>query len=239
MISACLESPLCPCDECLAGAEAKVAYVVEVPATVARSACERFHYSREMPSGVAHNFGVFEHLSLTGKRQLRYVGSLSFGFPSARISYLPSLKLGPRQLMDLRRIALSEHSRPVSQMMRSAVRLLRRKEPSLELLVSYADPKWGHTGYVYQASNWSYMGLSASGGPQAALVLGEEVHLRTLHHRYGTASVAWIRENVDPGAKAIPRVRKHLYMFAISRRARAAVASRSLPYPKEGDPSRW
>jgi hypothetical protein len=36
-----------------------------------------------------------------------------------------------------------------------AVRHIRRKHPSVEVLVSYADPSAGHSGGVYRAANWT------------------------------------------------------------------------------------
>ncbi len=33
--------------------------------------------------------------------------------------------------------------------------------PSRTFVVSYADTAWSHVGYVYQATNWLYTGLSA------------------------------------------------------------------------------
>ena len=34
--------------------------------------------------------------------------------------------------------------------------------PQRSFIVSYADTAWSHVGYVYQATNWLYTGLSAS-----------------------------------------------------------------------------
>ncbi len=41
-----------------------------------------------------------------------------------------------------------------------AVRLFRHDEPSVEALVSYADPNVGHEGFVYRAASWTYCGRS-------------------------------------------------------------------------------
>jgi hypothetical protein len=39
------------------------------------------------------------------------------------------------------------------------LRELRRKQPRV-ILVSYADSKEGHVGYVYQSTNWVYTGTT-------------------------------------------------------------------------------
>jgi hypothetical protein len=46
-----------------------------------------------------------------------------------------------------------------SQFISWCLRELRKKNPSM-ILVSYADGKQGHVGYVYQATNWIYTGSS-------------------------------------------------------------------------------
>lgn len=37
---------------------------------------------------------------------------------------------------------------------------LQRNRPDVELLVSYADPSWGHTGTIYRAGNWTGDGMT-------------------------------------------------------------------------------
>jgi len=54
--------------------------------------------------------------------------------------------------------------------------------PKIRLLVSYAGRKEGNYGYIYQATNWDYLGYFISEG--FWLVDGKECHLATLWYRY-------------------------------------------------------
>jgi len=54
-------------------------------------------------------------------------------------------------------------------------------------VVSYADQNWGHHGYIYQATNWMYTGMSSK--EKIIYVNGEETHRRTIFARYGTSSI--------------------------------------------------
>ena len=54
--------------------------------------------------------------------------------------------------------------------------------PHVRLLVSYAGRKEGNYGYIYQATNWEYLGYFVSEG--FWYVDGEERHLTTLWFRY-------------------------------------------------------
>jgi GNAT superfamily N-acetyltransferase len=45
-----------------------------------------------------------------------------------------------------------------SFMMSACIRLVRRDFPGLEALISFADPRFGHSGGLYRASNWTFVG---------------------------------------------------------------------------------
>lgn len=105
-----------------------------------------------------------------------------------------------------------------------------------EIIVSYADTAVGHVGYVYQASNFLYCGLSKAsffdpvikgyeGKHNATLSYG--LTMREVEQVYGKENVTWV-----------PRSRKHRYVYfnaptkrrkALRRKLRYEV----LPYPKD------
>lgn len=51
-------------------------------------------------------------------------------------------------------------------------------------VVSYADTAYGHSGIVYQATNWLYTGATKS-HDSLYLVDGEKLHPMTIRDRYG------------------------------------------------------
>lgn len=104
-----------------------------------------------------------------------------------------------------------------------------------EIVVSYADTGVGHVGYVYQACNFLYCGLSKDsfftpvikgleGKHEATLLYG--ITMRQLEEKYGKENVEWV-----------PRSRKHRYVyFAASGKRKKALRKKLryevLPYPK-------
>ena len=55
-------------------------------------------------------------------------------------------------------------------------------------LVSFADPYNGHNGYIYQATNWLYTGMSEKGGKNKTYIFDR----RNYHGK--TITVDWIKE---------------------------------------------
>lgn len=59
--------------------------------------------------------------------------------------------------------------------------------PSPQILISYADTEQSHIGYIYQALNWLYVGLSERGGVQSDVILnGQRLSPKAVHNRYGS-----------------------------------------------------
>lgn len=107
-----------------------------------------------------------------------------------------------------------------------------------EIVVSFADSSKGHVGYVYQAANFLYCGLSAKF--EDPVVRGYEgMHHATFAHgmtkaqveeRYGRENVKWVER---------PRKHRYVYLNARGRRRRKLMDElryEVLPYPK-GDAS--
>jgi hypothetical protein len=136
------------------------------------------------------------------------------------------------QIAEVTRIAFApRHVAPVSRVLAIVVRLLRRSNPGLELLVSYSDQRHGHDGRgVYGACGWTYLGETAR---EATLwIHRREVHARTVSSKYGTRDLAWLRANVDPEARRIDCPPKHRWALALSSRMRDRLIPLAQPYPK-------
>jgi hypothetical protein len=115
-------------------------------------AVSRWHYSKCLPTARSVKFGVWE--------QEKFIGVVIFGdgvSPSLGTGY----GLEQREVSELTRVALGDHQATVSKILSVTVRFLRKENPGLKLLVSYADPDRSHHGGIYQASNWIYQGQRA------------------------------------------------------------------------------
>jgi hypothetical protein len=109
------------------------------------------------------------------------------------------------------------------------LRSLRQLRPNV-ILVSYADSKMGHVGYVYQATNWIYTGTSAP---------FKDIHPEGYgDYRSVPNSVRGEKVNgkrgwaLDPNVPRIERSIKHRYVWFASTRDKELLSWPQLPYPK-------
>lgn len=89
-----------------------------------------------------------------------FKGVVIFGVGATR-SLVSPYGLKPIEGCELVRIALKDHSTTVSRITSIALKMLKRANKGLRLVVSFADPNVGHTGQIYKAGNWIYTGKSS------------------------------------------------------------------------------
>ena len=77
-----------------------------------------------------------------------------------------------------------------------------------EIIVSFAEIDQGHVGYVYQATNWIYTGLSAK--RTNWVVEGMDKHCQTIADKYTAEE---LRTTFGDKFKTVPRPRKHRYVY--------------------------
>lgn len=124
-----------------------------IPRNVAKEFVERIHYSRVLPSNVVYSFGLYEDREL--------IGVVTYGIPAS-----PSLVVGiageenRNRVLELNRLAI-EPGKNGENRASYLVSHSLKKLPNRTFVVSYADTGWTHIGYVYQACNFLYTGLSA------------------------------------------------------------------------------
>jgi len=177
----------------------------------AKHACLHWHYSKCLPAGKLVKVGAWEN----GK----FIGVVIFG-SGANPNMPKSYGLTHDQVCELVRVALSKHVTPVSKIVAIAMRFLKKKSPSLRLIVSYADPLQGHHGGVYQAGNWIYKGKSLS-----ALKIwynGKWSHSKTVN----TSSI----DKSNLAKKMVPG--KHTYLMPLDKSMKEQIEHLSKPYPK-------
>lgn len=195
----------------------------------AKYAVLRWHYSRKMPRSKLSLIGVWENE--------RFVGTVIFGVGAG--SSTSGKRYGMRQRWDIAelvRVALAPRKTPTSKIVAIAIRMIRKANPKLKLLISFADSAQGHVGTIYQASGWFYAGLMESNNSNYR-VNGKIVPARTLHTRYGSGgqSIPWLRKNVDPLAERLKEPPKHRYLYPLTNEAKIAIEKFIQSYPKRAD----
>ena len=198
--------------------------VQPIPVQLAKKILEEHHYLHSLPGGTKLSFGVFF--------ENRLLGAITFGTGPYLAHRLVNGAV-PDDCLTLTRLWLSDElprnseSRIIGITLRSL-----RKHTNVKFVVSYADPSQGHLGYIYQATNWVYTGLSEA-MPLYDIGDGKARHSRSLSHAYGSHS---IKHFADHGVevKLIPQVAKHRYIYFIDRSWRSRLNVSVLPYPKKG-----
>jgi hypothetical protein len=134
------------------------------------------------------------------------------------------------KVLELNRLCCENTKNVASTLVGRSLRLL----PKPSIVVSYADTAQGHVGYIYQATNFVYTGLSAkitdlrrSDDPMET---GHD--LRLSKERGGLSR----QELLANGAKLVERSRKHRYVFACGSRKQRATIVAALRYPVESYP---
>jgi hypothetical protein len=124
--------------------------VIPIDAKTAYPFFKKIHYAKRIPS-ISYCFGLYDENKL--------IGCCSFGTPAS--STLLKGVAGEKYkdiVIELNRLVLLNNEKNIASFFTSAcIRLL----PKPKIIVSYADTSMGHNGYVYQACNFYYTGLSS------------------------------------------------------------------------------
>lgn len=189
----------------------------------AKYACENWHYSRVMVMPQSVKIGVWENSEFIGVVIFNRGACSTLGNPYG---------LKNTEACELVRVALKKHKTPVSKILKIAIIFLKKKNPGLRLIVSFADPNEGHVGGIYQAGNWFYLGQSA---PSVLFIdgNGRRQHPRNLSEKGWVSQFGKKKPCLKPSQctkKNVPG--KHRYLMPLDREMRKRILPLSRPYPK-------
>jgi hypothetical protein len=167
----------------------------------------QFHYSKTMPMNTKIGYGFYY--------QNKLMVVITFGAPIGR-SVISWLKIPIGTCLELTRVA-SLDSMPKnteSYCIGKSLKQLKIDLPQIKYLISYADTNEGHCGYIYQASNWKYIGLQ----PQIMIaerffIDGKEIHSRNLNSMHGTTNTEELYKIYGNRIAKTYGVKKHIYIL--------------------------
>lgn len=174
------------------------------------------HYSRRL--GIFwEGFGLYDGEML--------LGVVCYGQPSAPIQKHAFRERNFR-LYELTRLVVDEGvQNGASILVGRSLQLLSERPAAV---ISYADTAHGHSGIVYQATNWLYTGPVVS-HDKLYLVDGVPTHPMTLRDRHGVTDPAkWARER---GVETIKPSPKHRYFQFVGDRRQIRTMKSKLSYP--------
>ena len=196
-----------------------------VPPGVVKPLIIEHHYLHCMPSACWKCFGVYLGEGLVG-------AALFTAGP--RHGHRVLLGAKPQQVAVLARLWLADdlpknaESRVLGVLIRSA-----RRHPLWKMLLSYADPAAGHSGIIYRASGWLYLGR---GQPSRYLDLGDGhlIHPRTAYDRLGANSLGHLLRT-GTNARNVMQAGKHRFVYILDPAWRWRLRDPVVPYPAKGN----
>ena len=186
-------------------------------------ACLHFHYSKSVPS-VSYGYNVYQ--------DGEWCGVILFGL-GATPNIASPFGMVQGEVLELVRVALNGKQNATSECVAAALHRLHADAPQIKMVVSFADEDQNHTGIIYQATNWIYLGRHGQGDRAAFIINGKKTHPRTIGSAGGVQSLKWVRENLDPNATEFHTKGKEKYIFVFNKRLRKKWLQQAKPYPKK------
>jgi hypothetical protein len=198
------------------------------------------HYSG-IWTKVSYAIGLFyvsndEHKFFGGVNE-KLIGVACYGDPVGRHSGASISELLDRtEVLELTRLFVFDGygSNIESWFVGKSFEWLRENAPHIKALVSYSDPKVGHLGTIYQATNWIYQGNRIRPNDSWSFKWSEIDdwhHSRTSYVKYGTNDPKIIQTMVTSPFWIKKEPRKHRYVYILLSGKERKKLLKSLKYP--------
>ncbi len=161
------------------------------------------HYTKTCPPGkfyylVEHNGEV--------------VGAAVFRRPS-----LPKSAAAYGADLELSRLVLTDACGKNSESRFLGFMLRDLDQPGLSKVLTFADPHHGHSGVIYRAANFTYVGMEKGHGTRVIVVDGVEMHSKTAYDRWGCSGAKLADLLPLSTVAVIVRPPKHAYIYNLGR----------------------
>ena len=180
----------------------------------AKFACENWHYSKRIPVNKLLKYSVYENGI--------FIGVIIYGV-GASATLHKQFNLENVEVCELVRIALKKHINPVSKMIAITLKKIKKDNPNLRIIVSFADTNQNHNGAIYQASNWIYTGISAK--VTEYFYNNKWRHTTDVYKRLNSESIKNLKKRKRDG--------KHRYIYPLDKEMKDFCLKLSKPYPKK------
>ena len=178
---------------------------------------EKHHYSHNI-NGVQsyYHFGLFRD----GKFGLpEMIGAMLYAMPSMPSTAKKYNPINPDKCFELRRLVCIDDTptNTESYFIGQTFKWLKQNT-DIEVIVSFADAEYGHTGVIYRATNFEYLGTTSPG--RKLIVDGKEYHSRSLNQSdrpYGRE----LKRRYDAGDENIYWKNtkfKHIYVYYFNKK---------------------
>jgi hypothetical protein len=181
-----------------------------------RKFLKRWHYSDYVNIQAKHTFCLFREGNFGIPEMVGVCVYTRPAGPSAGQSYYPE---APDKVLELRRLCLIDETpkNAESFFVSRSIKWLRQNT-DWEFILSYADMEQGHSGVIYRASNFEYLGVTGAG--KTLEVDGKKFHIRTLSmldRPYGVEINRRYKEK-DPNVKILETLPKNIYTYKLKKK---------------------
>ena len=178
------------------------------------------HYAKRMPS-ITYAYGLFDYKN-------KLIGCVTYGSPaSPRVCDGIAGKEYKKLVIELNRLVLKNNKKnEASILISSSLKLL----PKPKIVISYADTNQYHIGFVYQATNFDYVGLSAK--------RTDRVFVDGTKQKHGRHVISTDVENIKERTRLVQRPRKHRYIYFLGSKTEKKQFKKNLKYSIKDYPKR-
>ena len=183
---------------------------------------EKHHYSHNV-NGIQsyYHFGLFREGNFGIPTM---IGAMLYAMPSMPATAAKYNPINPSKCMELRRLVCIDDTpkNTESYFIGKTFKWLKQNT-DVEVIVSFADQHYGHSGVVYKATNFEYIGETASA--RILMVDGKEYHSRSLNQTarpYGRE----LKRRYDNGDENIfftSRKPKHIYVYYLNKKIKKEI----------------
>ena len=209
----------------------------------------KYHYSKlwtkcSIALGLFHQTGN-EH-AFFDEPEEKMVGVIVYGDPIGRLTGQSiSDEIERTEVLELTRLFIHDGygSNIESWFISQSFKWLRRFRPNIKALISYASPVEGHSGTIYQATNWIYQGNNNRWNDGWLFKFkpdGRWKHGRTIFPYYNSNDPKEIQKKVTEPFLIRKEQQKHRYVYILAgKRDKKNILNtlkhETLPYPKSRD----
>lgn len=206
-----------------------------IDAKIAVPYISKHHYSKCCTRSISIAFGFYYKHSL--------VGCIVYANPVGALvvqSLAKALELTPDNVYELTRLFMDDRlpNNVESYCIGKTIRYIKQNLPDVYYLISYADSMYGHSGVIYQATNWLYTGKVDA--KATFKYKNRYYHARTLYDMYGTSSIPKLKEILGEDELEVNYSRsKNRYVYVLgSTKTEHKLLMKELsydiyPYPKQ------
>lgn len=206
-------------------------FAAQINSSVAFKFTRYYHYSGQGFKKAQLNLGIFRN------DDKRLVGVMQWGISASeniRLDRYVKDSITKRQYLELNRFCMDDEEGRNSEScaISLGIRWIRAFRKDIRLLVSYSGRKEGNYGYIYQSSNWEYLGYFVS--PGFWLVDGVEKHMITLQLLYKKhgADKKNLKDYLCSVHRDVRQTWTKQFIYVMRLDGKLTLASPALPYPK-------